>query len=69
MRPFVTPKDLGPDRMPGQGSMSQVVDDLAAYAEAGADEALIVVLDARSAGEHVDKAAVLMAAVTAGGLR
>ncbi|QUQ63829.1 TIGR03619 family F420-dependent LLM class oxidoreductase [Kutzneria sp. CA-103260] len=69
VRPLVTAADLGSDRMPGQGSMAQVVADLAAYAEAGADEALIAILDARSAGEMVDKAGALMTAVTEAGLR
>ena len=52
-----------------QGSTDQVVSDLAAYAEAGTDEALIVIVDARTAEEMVDRAAELMTAVTEAGLR
>jgi probable F420-dependent oxidoreductase len=63
-------RPAGPGRQPFQGILDEVIDDIAATAEAGADE-LIVGLDASvaSSAELIDKALALMQAVTAAGLR
>jgi alkanesulfonate monooxygenase SsuD/methylene tetrahydromethanopterin reductase-like flavin-dependent oxidoreductase (luciferase family) len=60
----------GPERQPFQGILNEVIDDIAATAEAGADE-LIIGLDASvaSSAELIDKALALMHAATAAGLR
>lgn len=66
----IADKPAGPDRQPFRGTLSQVVDDMAATAEAGADE-VIVELDASvaSSAELIDKALTIIQAATAAGLR
>jgi probable F420-dependent oxidoreductase len=68
VQPVVTDTALGADRMPGRGSMAQVVEDLAAYAEAGASEILIALVDARSVDEGIEKATAVLAAANEAGL-
>lgn len=56
-------------RMLFQGSLSQVVSDIADYAEVGSDEAMIAVVGAGTGEEFVERAGQLMTAVTEAGLR
>ncbi|MFC0542546.1 TIGR03619 family F420-dependent LLM class oxidoreductase [Kutzneria chonburiensis] len=68
VQPVVTDTALGEDRMPGRGSMAQVVEDLAALAEAGASEIVIALIDARSADDGIEKATAVLAAADEAGL-
>lgn len=68
VQPVVTDTALGADRLPGRGSMAQVVADLAAFAEAGASEILIALVDARSVDDGIEKAAAVLAAADEAGL-
>jgi probable F420-dependent oxidoreductase len=68
VQPVVTDTALGADRMPGRGSMAQVVEDLAALAEAGASEIVVALIDARSADDGIEKAAAVLAAADETGL-
>jgi probable F420-dependent oxidoreductase len=60
--------DAGPDRMPFQGSVEQVVSDVAEIAEIGAREGILAIRNAGSAKDLLDKAAVMLAALEAQGL-
>ena len=64
----VTEAALGADRLPGRGSMAQVVEDLAAFAEAGASEIVVALIDARSADDGIEKAAAVLTAANEAGL-
>ncbi|HEY0494885.1 MAG TPA: LLM class F420-dependent oxidoreductase [Kutzneria sp.] len=68
VQPVVADTALGADRLPGRGSMAQVVEDLAAFAEAGASEILIALVDARNADDGIEKAAAVLAAADEAGL-
>lgn len=68
VQPVVTEAALGADRLPGRGSMAQVVEDLAAFAEAGASEIVVALIDARSADNGIEKAAAVLTAADEAGL-
>jgi alkanesulfonate monooxygenase SsuD/methylene tetrahydromethanopterin reductase-like flavin-dependent oxidoreductase (luciferase family) len=68
VQPVVTETPLGADRLPGRGSMAQIVEDLAAFAEAGASEILIALVDARSVDDGIEKATAVLAAADEAGL-
>jgi probable F420-dependent oxidoreductase len=65
----LTDAPLGAERGPFQGTVAQVVEDLAAYAEAGADE-VIIGLEAttKSVAELVDRAEEIMEAARGAGV-
>jgi probable F420-dependent oxidoreductase len=66
----VTDKPVGPDRELFQGTPDQLIEDFAEIGEAGAHELIIgLESDAASAGDLLDKAARLLDAATAAGLR
>ncbi|NGO66988.1 TIGR03619 family F420-dependent LLM class oxidoreductase [Streptomyces boncukensis] len=65
----LTDKPRDGERMPYQGSVEQIVEDLAAFARAGVDEVLLdTQLTAGSAGELVEQARVLHTAARDAGL-
>lgn len=63
-----TESGRGAGRMLFQGSLSQIVADVADYADAGADEAMIAVAGAGTGKEYVARAEQLMTAFTDAGL-